>query len=595
MSENSANPARSVFAKSRRGREVWGWIGAAAVAGLFAAYFRPIIRLIFVMAHDDPNWSHAFLVPLVSLYFLARAWPEFRAAPARTTPWGLVPLLAGLIIFPVGEFIQSSMVMGYAMILSLYGLTAFLHGPARLRRVRFPILYLLFAIKITMFWEPIAVRLQRLAAALSAMALTLFGALLHLEADAEGAVIQLYLRGQAVHPPLNVDEACSGLRMLMALIALATALAWMERRRLRARLLLAASAPFLAVAVNVVRITGTGLLYPFHPAWTRGAAHELLGLSMLVPALAVLLWLARWLDRRFPVPPVAPGPDVAAGVRTGANRSGRVSGAALAGAALILGIAHAEVGSSNGLGRRFLARAAVPLRKPLGAVPAALGPYQMVADCKLSERATEVLGSRRYISRIYRDARRPPDAPGAGVWVHAVYYTGSAQTLRISHTPEQCYVGRGNRPVDSRRDVLCLKSAAVDGLRRPPRQKTPGRVCFPARVFTFLPRGAAAPISAVYFFIANGRLVGGRRGVRLMSLDFRDRYAYFCKIEMVPGAFTGNGAAAPSAANFQPGLTHEKQTLQACETFLEYFLPQVIACLPDSRSGEKAVAAVDGR
>jgi exosortase len=96
---------------------------------------------------------------------------------------------------------------------------------------------------------------------------------------------------------LGVEEACSGLGMLMTFFALATALAMIVQAPLTDRLILVASAIPIAVCVNVIRITATGVAY--HLAGRDSSVaqmiyHDLAGWLMMPLALAML-----WVELKF--------------------------------------------------------------------------------------------------------------------------------------------------------------------------------------------------------------------------------------------------------------------------------------------------------
>jgi exosortase len=60
---------------------------------------------------------------------------------------------------------------------------------------------------------------------------------------------------------MEVVEACSGLRMLTIFIALAVAITMITQRPLWEKLIIVASAIPIALAVNIIRITVTGVMY----------------------------------------------------------------------------------------------------------------------------------------------------------------------------------------------------------------------------------------------------------------------------------------------------------------------------------------------
>jgi exosortase/archaeosortase family protein len=132
--------------------------------------------------------------------------------------------------------------------------------------------------------------------------LNILGSALDIEAERLGNTLQLYHAGAALQPPLNVAEACSGLRMLMAFAALGTAMAYLMRDLPRwVRFTLMASTVPIAVLANILRITGMGLAYPWYPGVTSGDLHGVLGLLMLVPAVGMFL-LLEWLLPRLWIP-----------------------------------------------------------------------------------------------------------------------------------------------------------------------------------------------------------------------------------------------------------------------------------------------------
>src|SRR4029077_20950711 len=96
---------------------------------------------------------------------------------------------------------------------------------------------------------------------------------------------------------LGVEEACSGLGMLMTFFALATALAMIVNAPLHDRLLLVASAIPIAIIANVIRISATGVAYHLagkDSSLAQVIYHDLAGWLMMPLALAML-----WLELRF--------------------------------------------------------------------------------------------------------------------------------------------------------------------------------------------------------------------------------------------------------------------------------------------------------
>src|SRR5690349_20010659 len=96
-------------------------------------------------------------------------------------------------------------------------------------------------------------KLQRVATISSTWLLQLIG----LPAVSEGNVILLPI-GR-----IGVGEACSGLRMLLVFFTITVLAAFLIRRPLWERLVVALSAVAIAMSSNVIRITATAVLYEY--------------------------------------------------------------------------------------------------------------------------------------------------------------------------------------------------------------------------------------------------------------------------------------------------------------------------------------------
>ena len=115
-----------------------------------------------------------------------------------------------------------------------------------------------------------------------------------LEATANGVLIDVFYKGRSLEPALDVAEACSGMRLLLAFLALGVAMAYLHERPLWQRLVLMASTVPIAILCNVIRVTITGFIYILiHPKYAQGVYHDMLGMAML-PLAFGLYGLVGW-------------------------------------------------------------------------------------------------------------------------------------------------------------------------------------------------------------------------------------------------------------------------------------------------------------
>jgi exosortase/archaeosortase family protein len=142
--------------------------------------------------------------------------------------------------------------------------------------------------------------MQMIAAELGVQMLPLVGG----EGVRHGSVMEVTF-GQ-VTKPLEVAEACSGMRLLVAFFALAVALGYSSDRPMWQKVTLAVCALPIAVLCNGLRVMLTGyLVVNVSPSWGQGDAHGFFGLTMLVPAMLLQLAVAWVLDRLFIEVPTA--------------------------------------------------------------------------------------------------------------------------------------------------------------------------------------------------------------------------------------------------------------------------------------------------
>jgi exosortase len=137
----------------------------------------------------------------------------------------------------------------------------------------------------------LSVPLQRIATKLSTEVLVTLGQ----PALAEGNTIWLG------DNQLGIEEACSGLRILVGIYALAFAFVLFSRWSWWQKALALVAALPIAIVANVTRIVVTGLLYQYSTGEAaRHFMHDFSGLVM-IPFAAALFWMFLiYLDRLFP-------------------------------------------------------------------------------------------------------------------------------------------------------------------------------------------------------------------------------------------------------------------------------------------------------
>jgi exosortase len=258
-------------------------LGAAVAVAFVATYWTTMVNLV-ARWNSDENYSHGFLVPIVSAYL---ALQNFRNRPLDgpvrgALAVGSLVVLVGMTVGYITVLFPSLVAECFSMLLVVAGGVLLLGGREWWKRTWAPILFLLFmAPWPSALYSRVAFPLQQLVCEYAAVGIDLVG----VPVLREGNVLKL------PSSSMHVAQACSGMRQLTAFLAICTCAVLVMARPTWYRAILFASAIPIAVAINVLRVVATGLLIEFgDPAWTQGWLHTAEGLVMVALGMG-LLWV----------------------------------------------------------------------------------------------------------------------------------------------------------------------------------------------------------------------------------------------------------------------------------------------------------------
>ena len=260
-------------------------IGPALLALVTGLVYAPVILGLFRDWMDDPNYSHGFLVPVVSGVLMWQRRGDLAALPLRPANIGLLGIVAAcgmLVAGAAGAEVFTQRVSGVVLLASA---AVYLRGWAWLRVSAFPIAFLLLAIPMPyVIYYGLTTPLQGLAAKTAGVALN-------------GIGILMIREGNIIHLPgtsLEVAEACSGIRSLYAFLALGALLARSLPIPYYAKWLVFLATVPLSVVGNAFRVFGTGVgVHLVGPAAAEGVVHESFGLIIFSVALVFLFLLGK--------------------------------------------------------------------------------------------------------------------------------------------------------------------------------------------------------------------------------------------------------------------------------------------------------------
>lgn len=262
-------------------------------------FFRWFAHQGNISLHSPEDWGHAFVIPLIAGYMIWQSRQKIITTPTSIFWPAIVPFVLGIQAYAYNLFkVQNHMLQGMSLVLTLGSLVLWLVGPKMLRHLFLPIAYLLLMITVSdSYMLAITFKLQLIASQGSWLILSLIGEPFGwFSIDIDGNTLMIITKaGEQL--PMNVAEACSGMRMVVAFYALAIAVALLGSSQWWQRIALVLLAGPVAVFMNMIRVTVLGLLMLVNPDLAAGDAHTVIGTLLLIPSLGLFLGMAWVLNR----------------------------------------------------------------------------------------------------------------------------------------------------------------------------------------------------------------------------------------------------------------------------------------------------------
>ncbi|WP_200259262.1 exosortase A, partial [Halorhodospira neutriphila] len=262
----------------------WRWALAAlalGLAGLGAAFFPTYRGIVEIWARSE-TFAHGFLIVPIVAFLVFRL--RHRLSPLAPRPSGLALLpLAGLVLaWVLGALVEVESVRHFSAVLMIPALVWLLLGTAVVRELQFPLAYLLFAVPFGAFLVP---WLMEYTADFTVAAVQASGVPVYREG----------LRFQLPSGSWSVVAACSGVRYLIASVALGALYSYLVYRSWRRRLLFMAAAVLVPIVANGVRaylIVMLGHLSGMELA--VGVDHLIYGWLFFGVMIAAMFWVGGW-------------------------------------------------------------------------------------------------------------------------------------------------------------------------------------------------------------------------------------------------------------------------------------------------------------
>jgi exosortase len=249
---------------------------AIAIGAVLTAAFWPILEGIVGSWFDDRSYmEHGILVIPAAAYMAWAKRDRLALIPSRPSAWGLVLLFWGALQALLGEVGQWVWVSRTAFLVSLVGCIALVYGVEMIKELTYPLCTLVLMITPPAFvFERLTLSLQLLASRLGEICLEALG----YSVLREGNVLEM------VGIKLSVEEACSGIRSLVAIVFMCVLYNYFFVNSKSMRVWILVLAVPIAILGNAGRIVATGIAGQYNPALVSGATHEAFGYVSVILA-----------------------------------------------------------------------------------------------------------------------------------------------------------------------------------------------------------------------------------------------------------------------------------------------------------------------
>jgi exosortase D (VPLPA-CTERM-specific) len=368
------------------------------------------------------EYSHGFLIPLVTIWLLWTRREALAASIGRPSWIGLAAILVAMLLHVIGGLSALFILSQASLILALLGVVLSVGGISLLRVAFVPIAFLAFAIPLPYFLDSsLSWRLQLISSELGVA----FIRALQIPVFLEGNIIDLGLY------KLQVVEACSGLRYLYPLLSLGFLVACLFQAPLWQRIIVFLSAIPITIVMNSLRILLVAILVDrWGPGQAEGLLHLFEGWIIFLACAGMLVgvaYLLTWLAPNRPFRHVFQPPNVKVhAADQGAPAKRRLYSAACLLLLCALGLSGILVSTRQEI---------VPERMRFVLFPTSVGAWHGRAS-SLEPQTEHFLGLTDYVLSDY--AR----ADGRSVNLYVAYY--ASQRSGVSpHSPQVCIPGSG--------------------------------------------------------------------------------------------------------------------------------------------------------
>jgi EpsI family protein len=379
LSDNSTNQQMNI-------PTIYWKVGILIAVSVFVYY--PVILTMIREWSERDDYSHGFLIPFISLYFVWHKRHELRHIPIEPNIiCGLILIIIGSLMLLTGYIGSVIMVQQISVLIVIPGIVLTLLGTNYLKALILPLAYLIFMIPtiLDLVIGNIHWPFQLFGATVAEKLLNI----LNIPVFREVNSLQL------PNITLEVANACSGVRYLISIVAISIPLAFFTQRKNSQRLLLIVSAIIIGILINPLRIALIGMWIYYTGKDVHGPSHIFQGFFVSQVGFVFLFILAWVFSKIF-----SNKMNLSQKIKDSTKNSFTVDTNRFNKALITVIISFAIIG-----GLIFIyAPKAISLKTPLNNIPLIIGGEWRSEDVNKFKNSFDIEGADYELSRIYRNS-----------------------------------------------------------------------------------------------------------------------------------------------------------------------------------------------
>ncbi|MCK5696600.1 MAG: exosortase A [Gammaproteobacteria bacterium] len=256
-----------------------------ALIAWFLLYYSTLWSMAEIWWRSD-TFAHGMLIFPISLYLIWLKKDDFFQISKKPSVFFLLCLLALVFIWGLAKSVDVQVVQQFAVILMLPLIVGALFGFKMLKHYIFPLGYLLFAVPFGEFLIP---KLQEYTAIMTVFGLEVSG-------------VPVYSEGMFISIPegdFEVAVACSGVRYLIASLALGTLYAYLTYTKFYKQVIFVIASIIVPIIANGIRAYGIVMIAHLSDMkYATGADHLVYGWFFFGIVIFILFFIGSfWQDK----------------------------------------------------------------------------------------------------------------------------------------------------------------------------------------------------------------------------------------------------------------------------------------------------------